>query len=71
MVKKRFRLSGLGSGDGYIMKCFQNLVTLVLLLRKLRLSIGNVKDSVFLFASFSNWKDVTIAFGSNEKQALK
>ena len=28
---------------------------------KLRLTVGNVKDSAFLFTGFSNWKDVTIA----------
>ena len=36
---------------------------------KLRLSMGNVKDSAFIFAGFSNWKDATVAFGSHEKSA--
>ena len=36
---------------------------------KLRLSVGNVKDSAFLFMGFRNWKDTTVFFGSNEKSA--
>ena len=33
----------------------------------LKASIGNIKDSAFLFAGYSNWKDATIAFGSHKK----
>ena len=29
--------------------------------------MGNVKESAFIFAGFSNWKDATVAFGSHEK----
>ena len=36
---------------------------------KLKLSSGNVKDSTFLFAGFSNWKDETVAFVTHEKSA--
>ena len=36
---------------------------------KLKVSTGNVKDSAFIFAKFSNWKDVTVAFASQEKSA--
>ena len=31
--------------------------------------MGNVKDSVFVFTGFSNWKDTIITFGSHEKSA--
>ena len=30
-------------------------------------SVGNVKDSAFLFSGFSNWKDATVGFASHEK----
>jgi len=36
---------------------------------KLKLSSGIVKDSAFLFAGFSNWKDATVAFMTHEKSA--
>ena len=36
---------------------------------KLKRSSGNVKDSAFLFAGFSNWKDATVAFVTHEKSA--
>ncbi len=30
---------------------------------------GNVKDSAFVVAGFSNWKDATVSFASHEKSA--
>ena len=33
----------------------------------LKRSVGNVKDSAFLFSGFNNWKDATVGFASHEK----
>ena len=37
----------------------------------LKRSVGNVKDSAFLFSGFNNWKDATVGFASHEKSMLK
>ena len=34
---------------------------------KLCTTSGNIKDSAFIYAGFSNWKDATVAFPSHEK----
>ena len=34
---------------------------------KLSTTSGNIKDSAFIYAGFSNWKDATVAFPSHEK----
>ena len=36
---------------------------------RLTLSVGNVKDSAFVYPGFSNWKDGIAAFESHEKSA--
>ena len=34
---------------------------------KLSTTSGNIKDSAFIYAGFSNWKDASVAFPSHEK----
>ena len=72
IVKRAFQAQWFGKWQWLHYDCARDLVfchTCVTACKtgKLRLSKGNVKDSAFLFAGFSNWKDATVAFGSHEK----
>ena len=72
IVKRAFQAQWFGKWRWLYYDCSRDLAfchTCVTAFKtsKLKLSSGNVKDSAFLFAGFSNWKDATFTFASYEK----
>ena len=76
IVKKEFQSLWFGNWRQLHYDCSRDLAfchtrVIAFKMGKLRLSMGNVKDTMqsFSFYGLQYWKDVTVAFGSHEKSA--